>query len=639
MEKLLQEFSIRSLRLRNRMVLPTLDPGFAGEGGRMTPRLIHYFVRRARGGVSFIMVGPAVFDPVGSSGTFEYRIDRNEILEGLSRLVKEIHRCGVPVGLQLHHAGRQANPDLIEGVPVAPSAIPCPVRKSQPRALSIPEIERIIEQYGIFARKAREMGFDAVEVHGSHGYLIAQFLSPFANSRSDSYGGSLENRARLAVQVIREVRRNVGKDFPIFFRLAGEEHVPGGLTVEETPGIARMVEEAGVDVIDVSAGTYRTAEWIVPPMIFPPGCNVYAAQAIKEKVGIPVLVAGRINGPELAEQILQEGKADLISMARGLVADPDLPQKVREGRVGEIRRCIACNECIDRLFQEQPIECTVNPEVGREEEFKIIPAPRPKKVMIIGGGPAGMEAARVARMRGHRVTLWEKEDRLGGRIEAASQTSFKGELKSIPRYYEAVLKALQVEVKLSTPVNPERVRAFNPETIVIATGSIPSLPPIAGAHLSHVVQAEDILLGRVQVEGRVVVIGGGTVGCEVAIFLAEKGGKVTIAEMLSYVAHGIPRLLGKMIKDMMREEGVRILTGQKVVQIKEGGVVCEDSGKGLQTEIPADGVVLAVGNVSRDDLVESLSNLCPETQVIGDCRKPRKALDAIYEGAKAGLQI
>ena len=639
MEKLLEEFSIRSLRLRNRIILPTLDPGFAGEGGRMTSRLIHYFVRRARGGVSFIMVGPAVFDPVGSSGTFEYRIDRVEIREGLSRLVKEIHSCGVPVGLQLHHAGRQANPDLIEGVPVAPSAIPCPVRKSQPRALSIPEIERIIEQYGIFALRAKEMGFDAVEVHGSHGYLIAQFLSLFANSRLDSYGGSLENRARLAVQVIQQVRKKVGNDFPIFFRLAGEEHVPGGLTVEETPRIARMVEEAGVDVIDVSAGTYRTAERIVPPMILPPGCNVYAAQAIKKNVGIPVLVAGRINEPELAEQILQEGKADLISMARGLVADPDLPQKVREGRSGEIRRCIACNECIDRLFQEQPIECTVNPEVGREEEFELIPAPQAKKVLIIGGGPAGMEAARVARMRGHRVTLWEKEGRLGGQIEAASQTSFKGELKSIPRYYEAVLKALRVEVKLNTPVTPERVRAFQPDAVIMATGSIPSLPSIPGARLPHVVQAVDVLLGKIRLEGRVVVIGGGTVGCEVATFLAEKGAKVAIVEMLSFIAHGIPRLLGKMIKDKMREGGIHILTGQKVVQIKEGGVVCEDSGKGHQTEIPADGVVLAVGSVPQDDLVAALSSLCPETQVIGDCRKPGKALDAIYDGAKAGLQI
>jgi 2,4-dienoyl-CoA reductase-like NADH-dependent reductase (Old Yellow Enzyme family)/thioredoxin reductase len=585
------------------------------------------------------MVGPAVFDPAGVSGTFEYRIYRDEILEGLSQLVKEVHRCGVPVGLQLHHAGRQANPDLIEGVPVAPSAIPCPVRKSQPRALSIPDIERIVEQYGIFARRAKEIGFDAVEVHGSHGYLIAEFLSPFANSRSDSYGGSLENRARLATQVIQEVRRNVGKDFPIFFRIAGEEHVPGGLTVEETPRIGRMVEEAGVDVIDVSAGTYRTAERIVPPMTLPPGCNVSAAQAIRKKVGIPVLVAGRINEPELAEQILQEGKADLISMARGLVADPDLPQKIREGRAAEIRRCIACNECIDRLFQEKPIECTVNPEVGREEEFDIRPAPRAKQVMVIGGGPAGMEAARVARMRGHQVTLYEKEDRLGGRIEAASQASFKGELKSIPRYYEAVLKALHVEINFNTAVTAETVQGFNPEAIVIATGSIPFLPPIPGVHFPHVVQAPDVLLGRGRLEGRVVVIGGGTVGCEVAFFLAEKGVKVTIVEMLPYVAHGIPRLLGKMMKDKMRQEGVQILTGQKVLQIEEGRVAYEDSGSGDKASLAADWVVLAVGSVPRDDLVKGLASLFPETHVIGDCRQPRKALEAIYEGAKVGRQI
>jgi len=637
MERLFQPISLNSLKLKNRILMPTLDPGFAGEGGKVNQRLIDYFVRRARGGVSFIMVGPAVFDPRGVGGTFEYRLYLDGVLEGLSRLVEAIHHCGVPVGLQLHHAGRQANPLLIEGSAVAPSAIPCPVRKTTPRALTIPEIEGIVNQYGIYARKVKEIGFDAVEIHGSHGYLIAEFLSPFANSRTDQYGGSLANRTRFAQEVIREVRRSIGNRFPVLFRIAGEEHVPGGLTKEETPLIAKLVEDAGVDAIDVSAGNYWTAEWIVPPMTLPQGCNVPAAEAIKRKVGIPVVVAGRINGPELAEQILKEGKADIIAMARGLVADPDLPQKAQEGRTEEIRRCIACNVCIDRLFQEMEIVCTVNPEVGREAEFDLKPAVTPKRVMVIGGGPAGMEAARLARMRGHRVSLFEEDSRLGGRIEAAFQTSFKEELKSIKQYYEAVLKALDVEIRLATKVTMDLAVAWKPDVVVIATGSIPLTPPIPGVHFPHVVQALSVLFHEKKVEGRVAVIGGGTVGCEVATFLAERGAQVTIMEMLPYVAHGIPRLLGKMMKDTMKNLDVRTLVNRKVLEIKEGEVIFEDSGN--VASLAVDWVVLAVGATPRDDLVNSLKELFQETYQIGDCLEPRKALEAIYEGAKVAHQL
>ncbi|MBI5969215.1 MAG: FAD-dependent oxidoreductase [Deltaproteobacteria bacterium] len=636
-KKLFQPITIHSLKLKSRILMPCLDPGFAGEGGKVNQRLIDYFVRRARGGVSFIMVGPAVFDPVGVSGSFEYRIYLEGIPEGLSRLVEAIHRWGVPVGLQLHHAGRQANPELIDGTPVAPSAIPCPVRKSHPRALTIPEIEGIVQQYGIYARKAREAGFDAVEVHGSHGYLIAEFLSPYANNRTDPYGGSLENRTRFALEVVREVRRNVGKDFPIFFRIPGEEHVPEGLTPEETPLIAKMVEEAGADAIDVSAGNYRTAEWIVPPMTLPQGCNVLAAAAIKEQVRIPVVVAGRINTPELAEQVLQGGKADIIAMARGLVADPDFPRKAQEGKLEEIRRCIACNVCIDRLFQEMDIVCTVNPEVGREAEFDWPPLLHPKRVMVIGGGPGGMEAARVARLRGHRVTLYEEDSRLGGQIEAAHQASFKEEVKSLVQYYLTVLKTLDVEIKLETRMTPERALAEKPDAIVIATGCVPCTPNLPGVHFSHVVQALDVLLGKVQIEGQVAVIGGGTVGCEVATFLAERGAKVTLLEMLPYVANGIPRLLGKMMKDLMKNVGVHILTNRKVVQIEANRVVYEDSGR--MASLPVDWVVLAVGAGPRDDLVKPLKDLFPETYQVGDCLEPRKALEAIYEGARVAHQL
>lgn len=638
MERLFEPILINSLRLKNRILMPCLDPGFAGEGGVVNPRLIDYFTKRAKGGVAFIMLGPAVFDPVGIGGKSEYRIYRDEILEGLSTLVEAIHSCGVPVGLQLHHAGRQANPDLISANAVAPSAIPCPVRKFTPKALKIPEIERIILQYGEFARRVKQVGFDALEVHGSHGYLIAEFLSPYSNARKDRYGGSLENRTRFAFQIIEEVRKNVGADFPIFFRIPGEEHVPGGLSKEETSLIAKLMEEAGADAIDVSAGNYKTAEWIVPPMILPRGCNVRAAETIKRKVSVPVIVAGRINGPELAEEILRQGKADVIAMARGLVADPDLPIKTREGRAEEIRRCIACNVCIDHLFQDKDIVCTVNPEVGRESEFELKPAPQRKRVMIIGGGPGGMEAARVAGLRGHEVTLYEEHHRLGGRIEAACQASIKEEMKGLLEYYEAVLKPLGVNIRLNTKVDIDMVSQMNPDAIVMATGSVPLLPDIPGVHLSHVVQAVDVLLDRVKIEDKAAIIGGGTVGCEVAIFLAERGVDVTLLEMFPYVAHGIPRLVGKMMKDIMIELGVDIMTNRRVVHISEEQVIHEDPEK-KRASLPVAQVVLAMGSKPRNDLARSLKDLVGENYLIGDCLEPRRALEAISEGAEVGLRL
>jgi 2,4-dienoyl-CoA reductase-like NADH-dependent reductase (Old Yellow Enzyme family)/NADPH-dependent 2,4-dienoyl-CoA reductase/sulfur reductase-like enzyme len=585
------------------------------------------------------MVGPAVFDPVGVAGAFEYQIYSDDIFNGLTRLVQAIHKAGVPVGLQLHHGGRQANPDLIDGSPVAPSALMCPVRKSMPRALTIPEIKKIVHGYGEAALRAREIGFDAVEVHGSHGYLIAEFLSRYSNERTDLYGGSLENRSRFAVEVIQEVRSKVGEDFPLLFRVPGAEHVEGGLEPEESGRIAHLMEMAGADAIDVSAGNYRTAEWIVPPMTLPRGCNVSAAQTIKKYVNTPVIVAGRINNPKLANEIVEEAKADIIAMARGLVADPDLPLKIEKGRVREIRRCIACNVCIDRLFQEKDLVCTVNPEVGREAAFRVQPVDTPKRVMVVGGGPAGMEAARTARLRGHDVVLYEEDCRLGGLIQAASKASFKGELKGIISYYEAVLNKLGVTVYLETRVDAEIVRDRNPDAVIFATGSAPRLPDIPGADLPHVVSALDVLLERVCLEDITVVVGGGTVGCEVAMFLAERECcQVSVVEMGPYVAHGVPRVLGKMLREMMKDSGIQLLTRHRVMEIMEGEVVCEDSTGGMR-RISAANVVLAVGWHSKDQLAKDLHSELLDVYCVGDCVEPRRLVEAILEGAKAGLRV
>jgi NADPH-dependent 2,4-dienoyl-CoA reductase/sulfur reductase-like enzyme len=368
-------------------------------------------------------------------------------------------------------------------------------------------------------------------------------------------------------------------------------------------------------------------------MTLPRGCNVPAAREIKKKVKIPLAVSGRIS-PEMGEDLIKTGQADIISIARGLVADPDLPAKAKAGKLKEIRRCIACNACIDRLFWEKDIVCTVNPAVGREKEFEIRQAPAAKKVMVIGGGPAGLEAARVARLRGHDVDLYEESPKLGGRMDAASRASFKKELKGIADYYESTLDSLGVKLHLKTKMTPDLAAASRPDVVVIAAGSTPLVPEIPGIRSPRVVQAVDVLLDRVRVEGQAAIIGGGMVGCEAAVYLAEKGAKVTILEMLPYVAYGIPRLLGKMVKEDMKKMGVRILTGCKVLEIQDGEVIYEKDGKkaGLKTQW----AVLALGSRALDQQVESFKKLFKEVYVIGDCAEPRKALDAIHEAARIG---
>ncbi|MGC9324205.1 MAG: FAD-dependent oxidoreductase [Desulfomonilia bacterium] len=638
MQTLFTPLRINSLELKNRIIMPCLDSTFTGDGGVVTSRLIEYFLRRARGGVSLVLIGPASFESLGIGYRTDYRLDRDDILEGLSGLVRKIHECGIPMGIQMYHAGRQADTDITGGDMVAPSAIADPVRKITPRALSVPQIEQIVHRFGVHALRAKEAGFDVIELHCSHGYLLAEFLSNHANARTDRYGGSVENRARLPMEIIREVRRNVGPEFPILVRLAGDEHVKGGLSTDETPEIAHLLEEAGADAINVSAGTYQSAEWIVPPAFLPRGCNVEAAAAIKKAVNIPVIVAGRINTPELADALITEGRVDAVAMGRPLVADPDLPNKARQGRSDEIRHCIGCDLCVDKLFKGETLVCTVNPEVGHESEFSLHKAEHPKRVMVVGGGPAGMEAARVAALRGHSVSLYDRGEVLGGQLIAASRAPYKEEIVNIIEYYTRVLTRCGVDVHLAHEVTAETVNQVNPDAVLIATGSVPIVPDIPGTDLPHVVQARDVLMGTSDVSGDVAVIGGGSVGCEVSLFLVERGCRVKVFEQLPYVAYGIPRLFGKMMKSRMRDVGVAILTGSQVLRITPEGVVSTGPDN-VETTHRAQYVVIAAGSEPVSRIAQEIEGRVQEIHLIGDAAEPRRAAEAISEGARAGRML
>ncbi|MFZ5925087.1 MAG: FAD-dependent oxidoreductase, partial [Bacillota bacterium] len=489
------------------------------------------------------------------------------------------------------------------------------------------------------ARRAKAAGFDAVEIHGAHGYLISEFLSPYANKRTDEYGGSLDNRMRFPLEVVRAVRQAVGPDYPLIYRMNAEDKVPGGLTLDETKPFAARLEREGINALHVSAGVYESVAWIIQPMSLPRGCLLDLAQGIKSVVKIPVIAVGRINDPQVAETALSEGKADLISFGRELLTDPDMPRKVTEGRLGEIRRCIACCQgCIDELFQNHPITCTVNPRTGFEARFTFSRAPRARKVLVIGGGPAGMEAARVAAIRGHNVTLWDRAASLGGQLPLASAPPQKGEITTFLDFLMKEVSRLKVNVQVNKEATLDAIRAERPDVVVIATGARQARLNVPGADRKNVVMSWDVIAGKAQVGKKVAIIGGGLVGCETAELLAEKGHEVTIVEMLPRIGWDIGPIVGSLLFDRLEKRGVKTVTDAKTTAIGDRDITVEKGGK-TETLSGFDTVVLAVGSVPEDTLANQLEGSGIDYYVIGDAWRTRRITHAVYEGLRVAHEI
>ncbi|VUT25110.1 MAG: FAD-dependent oxidoreductase [Candidatus Methanolliviera sp. GoM_asphalt] len=622
---LFEDTKIGSMELKNRIVMPSIGCFFTDD------KLKNFYIERAKGGVGLIFIGPTGIDENEPSYVNIYG---DEFISELRDLAKAIQVYRTKIGLQLWHPGRYSffPGDHI----VSASDIPAPIfTRQMPRALTIPEIEKIEDEFAEGALRTKKAGFNCVEFLAATGYLISQFLSPITNKRTDRYGGSIENRMQFLLEIIEKTREKVGDNFPILCRISGNEFVEGGNTLKEQKIIAKSLDDAGVDALNVNVGWHESRVDQMSMMV-PRGGFVYLAKEIKDVVNIPIIASHRINDPILAENILKEKKADLIAMARPLIADPELPNKAKEGRYGEIRTCIACNSCFDDVFNGVPITCLVNPAVGKEEEYKIKPVENPKKVIVVGGGPAGMEAARVAALRGHNVTLYEKDDRLGGQINLISAWPAMEEFANIPRYYLNQLRK-NVEIEFGRDVTQDLIMRQNPDVVIVATGASPSIPDISGVDRDNVITAFDILRGR-EVDGKnIVVMGGGGVGCDVALFLAEKGKKVTIVEMLGKVGTDIGRSTRWIIKKRLKEAKIDIKTGTKAVEIVEGGLIVEEDGK--RGFIKGDTIVLSVGTRSNRGLYDLLSGKISELYLIGDSSKPRKALDAIREGAEIAREI
>lgn len=636
---LFQPGRIGTMQLKNRVIMAPMATMYGNADGTISERLCRYYEERAKSEVGLIIVENIAIAPEGKIHPREPRIYGDEFIPGLKRLADCIHRYDIKVALQLRHAGRQTTPEGAGVQPVAPSPIPCPMRKLMPRELATEEVKDLVEAFAEGARRAKEAGFDAVEIQGAHGYLICEFLSAYSNIRTDKYGGNLENRMRFALEIISRTKEKVGTDFPLIFRLSGQEFVAHGLTLDETRLIARRLQEAGIHCLDISAGNYEAGHMIVQPAWLPRGCLVPLAEQIKKVVTIPVSVAGRINDPTLANSIIGEGKVDFVSIGRPLLADPEWARKAKEGRLDDIRMCIACCHCMDSVVAEdQAVTCAVNPTLGKEDLIPL-PARKSKRVLIIGAGPAGMEAAGVAALRGHKVTVYEKEQNLGGQLIAAAIPPGKEELRTTIKFLEVQLSKLGVEVRRGEKASFDTVTELKPDVVVIATGSTVELPDIPGANLPNVAMARDVIMGRKTVRQRVVVIGGGRAGCETAELLANQGKDVTLVRMTGKgrLASEIGPLTRKNYLRKLRQSPIVIEAESPTERITPEGVIIKKNGQSIL--VKAESVVLSPMPTPNRQLAEQLKDRVPELHIIGDSVAPRGIKEAIHEGFEIGCKI
>jgi len=632
--------SIGQMELKNRLIMPPISTNLAHEDGTVSDELIFHYAERARGGVGLITVeNVCIAYPLACHGVAQPRIDDDAFIPGLRRLADAIHQGGAKAAVELTHPGMSAGLRYIRGeTPVAPSAVARAKDGLVPRALSHEEVLGVIEAYVDATRRASQAGFDAVELQGCHGLLINQFLSPLTNRRKDEYGGGRENRVRFLVGIVEGIKRNVGSDFPVMVRLVAEDMLEGGLTLNDGRWFARRLEQAGADAIHPDFGL-GGKEKRLEPMPYPQAWRVYLAEEIKKAVSVPVIAVGVIREPQVAEDVLKAGKADFVALGRALVADPQWPNKAQVGEPQAIRRCIGCNECVmARHVEDAPVRCSVNPTAGLgAEAARVEPASNPRRVLVVGGGPAGMEAARVAALRGHRVSLYEREPRLGGMLAAAATPPGKKKLHWITEYFEHELSRLGVEIHLGTAMDAKKVRQIKAEVVIIATGSEPAVPEIPGSMATEALVAQGLLLRQMQFSGeRMVIIGGGMLGLETAEYLAAQGNSVTILKRYETIGRHIEPLYRDYLLRELKKHGVEIMTRVEVETIQPEGVLVKDR-DGVRRLIPADRVVVARGARSVNRLAQELHDLDPI--VVGDAVEPRKIINAIAEGFAAGQAI
>lgn len=664
-ERLFSPIKIGTMELKNRIILPALHLGYTPQG-LVNDRIIEFYRERALGGTALLIVGGAYVDKLGTGGPGFLTVDNDSCIEGFRQLVEAIHQGGAKAALQLFHAGRYTNSRSSGSQSLAPSPVASKMTREVPKEMTQDDIDRTVAAFGEGARRAKEAGFDAVEVIGSTGYLISQFLSPLTNRRTDAYGGSLENRTRFALEVIDSIRKRVGKDYPLIFRLTAADLMEGGIPLEENVEIAKILEKAGVDAIDLQVG-WHEAPIPTVAMSVPRGAFTFLGKAIRDAVNIPISVVNRINNPQLAEELLTQGKADLINMARALIGDPELPNKAREGRLKEIFTCIGCNEgCLDTIFQGQSCTCMINSRAGRELEFKIKPVERPKKVAVVGAGPAGIQAARFLAMRGHRVTLFDRDSEIGGQFRFASVPPGKGEFSHAIGFLDNELERLEVDRQMGKEISTDQIVQEQFDAVIVASGTKSRMPQIKGIESKMMVPARDILEGKNKAGEKVVIIGAGgiasetalyltkqgTIDAETALFLAgygvvplkkalqlhNQGREVTIVRRGNKIAPEVGPSTRWLLLQKLAQAGVKTITEVDYKEITEDGLVIVEK-DGTERLLPADTIVVAAGAEADTSLVEKLQGRVKELHLIGDAKRPAKAFEAFREGMEVAFQI
>lgn len=662
LDTLFSPMKIGSCEIPNRLVVPAMVTNYCNLEGTITERYLAYMEEKAKGGWGLLITEDYCVQENRKGYTRIPGLWNDGQIAGNIELTKRIHAHGSKIFCQMYHPGRQVMPQSLFGKqPVAPSATTDPACQSPARGMTKEEIHQLVKDFASAAGRAKKAGFDGIELHCAHGYLLAEFLSPAINKRVDEYGGCFENRVRIVDEIISAMRAQVGPDFPIQARVSSEDFVPGGRTIAETLELCRHLEDVGFDAINCSNGMYASApeEAVIAPMFTPHAFNMDRAEAIRKAVSIPVILSNRVNDPEMADTLIRMGKADFVAMGRGSLTDPHMPEKARCGKFANIRYCIGCLQgCEFPLYTDSEVTCLVNPRVGREYENDMHKVEHPRKVMVVGAGPAGLQAAETAALRGHKVEVFEAQEEIGGQFRSAAYPVGKGELATYVSSLRADLEELGVPIHLATPVTEETIVSFAPDAIVLATGAKPLMPRIPG--IEHALTAEDVLLGHVQLpNGPVVVCGGGEVGAETAQYIAQYRPEVTILEMKPAFCMDMMPITKASLMRQLKEAEIQIHTDATVQGIaagasleaastswtsqessmQEGFTVTYKDKDGALHDIVCASVVSAFGYKAYNPLEEVARAHCADVQVIGCAVKAGNAVVASREGYEAGLAI
>ncbi|MCM8709590.1 NAD(P)/FAD-dependent oxidoreductase [Clostridium sp. SYSU_GA19001] len=642
-EKLFTPFKIGKMEVKNRIVMSPMGTNSAHIDGTISVDEIDYFEERAKGGVGMIIMGCQFLTAELAQGSMEGVLEKNYVIPRLTDLCEAVQRYGAKIVAQLScGTGRNAFPNMFGEPPVSASPIPSQFNPDVLcRPLSVEDIKVIMKQFASSASLVKAAGFDAIEIHGHAGYLIDQFMSPIWNKRQDEYGGTLEKRMRFAVEIVQSIRSAVGPDMPILFRISCDHRFNGGRTLEESMAMLKILEDAGVDAIDIDAGAYETIDYIFPPTYLGDACMNYVCEPARKAVSIPILNTGNYT-PETALKAIESGNLDFVMFGRQLIADPDMPNKLMEGRAEDVRPCIRCNEeCIGRIVNRlTKLSCSVNPRACNEVRFTIKDAKSSKNVVVIGGGPAGLEAARVAAIKGHKVTLFEKNNILGGQIAAAATPAFKTQLRKLITWYEVQLNKLNVDIRLNVEVTADTPELAAADNILVGIGASPIIPPIPGIDGANVLDVLTAHMDKSKVKGEnIIMMGGGLSGCDSALELAMEGKNVTIVEMMDSLAKDLMFINSISLFNKLNEYGVKQLTGHKVLAITPDGIIAETK-DGKEVTIKGDTMVAAFGMKPNTDSAAAIRDrFVLKTRMIGDCTNVGKVGNAIRAGFFAADSI